>query len=462
MSGHETFAAEGQIIHHQRRNHLTQMVSSTLITNYTYDEDGDRAKAAVNGVTTAYPFAHYEVEGSTVRKCYYRGRQRIIARMAGALAVKTVHQGSAVTTTHYVGGYYERAINGAARRYYRLGDQVVLYDGTAYHTLYGDHLNSATLTTNASGTKTSETRYYPYGAHRYDWGNDPSERDFTGQRRDAEIALLDYVARRYSPYLGRFVSPDSIVPQPGNPQSLNRYSYVLNNPLRYTDPTGHCATDENDVCDPVETRREYTRIRVRTNPHYAEARLVLANMIYGEQGGETVSFQVAAGYVAWNRAGHRLENVVSVVAAPNQFQGYQGPHIPNPQPTGIARQAWESIYNVVAPDVLTGIEPDPTGGALFFANIETEQVQVYADTLARQVQDKYPNENLSRGQALARAGYGSLLPGRLSATGHPLVYNRLEPVALQDYQVASPRSPLNVSPGTGPTRGTRRHPEVQP
>ncbi|PKO20281.1 MAG: hypothetical protein CVU38_20960, partial [Chloroflexi bacterium HGW-Chloroflexi-1] len=43
------------------------------------------------------------------------------------------------------------------------------------------------------------------------------------------------------PALGRFIQADSIVPQPGNPQALNRYSYVLGNPLRYTDPTGHQA-----------------------------------------------------------------------------------------------------------------------------------------------------------------------------------------------------------------------------
>jgi RHS repeat-associated protein len=96
------------------------------------------------------------------------------------------------------------------------------------------------LTTDAAGTRTSETRYYPYGAHRYDWGSDPSDRDFTRQRRDAEIALLDYVARRYSPYLNRWIQPDPIVPDLVNPQNLNRYSYVLNNPLRYADPSGHC------------------------------------------------------------------------------------------------------------------------------------------------------------------------------------------------------------------------------
>ena len=54
--------------------------------------------------------------------------------------------------------------------------------------------------------------------------------------------LYDYGARFYSPLLGRFTSADSIVPQPGNPQSLNRYAYTLNNPLIRIDPTGH--TDE--------------------------------------------------------------------------------------------------------------------------------------------------------------------------------------------------------------------------
>jgi len=40
--------------------------------------------------------------------------------------------------------------------------------------------------------------------------------------------------------LGRFIQPDTVVPNPGNPQALNRYSYVLNNPIKYRDPSGHC------------------------------------------------------------------------------------------------------------------------------------------------------------------------------------------------------------------------------
>jgi RHS repeat-associated protein len=62
---------------------------------------------------------------------------------------------------------------------------------------------------------------------------------FTGQREEAGFGLYDYNARYYDPYLNRFVSPDTIVPDPANPQSWNRYSYVYNNPLRYVDPTGH-------------------------------------------------------------------------------------------------------------------------------------------------------------------------------------------------------------------------------
>ena len=46
-------------------------------------------------------------------------------------------------------------------------------------------------------------------------------------------------ARWYDPALGRWIQADSIVPEPGNPQALNRFSYVYNNPLRYVDPSGH-------------------------------------------------------------------------------------------------------------------------------------------------------------------------------------------------------------------------------
>ncbi|MBN1995489.1 MAG: hypothetical protein JW953_22570, partial [Anaerolineae bacterium] len=46
-------------------------------------------------------------------------------------------------------------------------------------------------------------------------------------------------ARFYDPHLGQFTQPDSLVPQPGNPIAWNRYAYVYNNPVNYTDSSGH-------------------------------------------------------------------------------------------------------------------------------------------------------------------------------------------------------------------------------
>jgi len=59
-----------------------------------------------------------------------------------------------------------------------------------------------------------------------------------------------YNARWHDPYLNHFTQPDSIVPDPYNSQDWDRYSYARNNPLRYTDPTGHCSTDSSndDYC----------------------------------------------------------------------------------------------------------------------------------------------------------------------------------------------------------------------
>ena len=65
------------------------------------------------------------------------------------------------------------------------------------------------------------------------------------------IQLIDFNARFYSPRLGRFIQPDSIIPNWTNPQSLNRFSYVLNSPLMYIDPSGHMYISQpiiNEVC----------------------------------------------------------------------------------------------------------------------------------------------------------------------------------------------------------------------
>jgi RHS repeat-associated protein len=67
-----------------------------------------------------------------------------------------------------------------------------------------------------------------------------------GQRVESSLGLLFYNARFYDPLLARFIQADTIVP--GGVQGLDRYAYVNNNPLKYTDPSGHAICDEDGNC----------------------------------------------------------------------------------------------------------------------------------------------------------------------------------------------------------------------
>jgi RHS repeat-associated protein len=125
------------------------------------------------------------------------------------------------------------------------GDPVSSNNGLFF--ILSDHLGSTSLLTTSNGSVVpgSATWYLPFGGYR---GATPTQtitdRDYTGQRENMELDLLYYGARFYIPGLGRFASADSIVPNPMNPQSLNRYTYVLNRPLKFTDPSGHSYCDE--------------------------------------------------------------------------------------------------------------------------------------------------------------------------------------------------------------------------
>jgi RHS repeat-associated protein len=141
-----------------------------------------------------------------------------------------------------VGGYYEW--DGAqAKTYYSLGGVRVAerVNGAAPLWLFGDHLGSQAITANNDGSFLAEVRYKPWGADRYTNGTMPTTYRFTGQRLDTDARLYYYGARYYDYLVGRFAQPDTVVPDPGDPQSLNRYSYANNNALKYVDPSGHWA-----------------------------------------------------------------------------------------------------------------------------------------------------------------------------------------------------------------------------
>ena len=113
--------------------------------------------------------------------------------------------------------------------------------GGTLHWLGSDHLGSTLRVLDSSFTALDGMRYKPYGEDRDTGSSLNTDRKFTGQTEDEAAGLYWYASRAYDAAIGRFVSPDSIVPAPGNPQSLNRYSYVYNNPLKYVDPSGHSA-----------------------------------------------------------------------------------------------------------------------------------------------------------------------------------------------------------------------------
>jgi RHS repeat-associated protein len=102
------------------------------------------------------------------------------------------------------------------------------------------------MVTDASGNIVGKQRYYPFGETRYTSGTMYTDKLFTGQRQMTDLGIYYYNARFYSPYINRFLSADTIVPGFANPQNLNRFSYGLNNPSRYTDPTGHMAIGDTN------------------------------------------------------------------------------------------------------------------------------------------------------------------------------------------------------------------------
>ncbi len=112
--------------------------------------------------------------------------------------------------------------------------------------LHRDHLGSITAITDENAQLVEQLAYDPHGKRRnIDWSDalaqiyaQETERSFTGHRYLDDVGLIHMGGRTYDPDLGRFLSADPFIQEPANPQSLNRYTYVLNNPLSYTDPSG--------------------------------------------------------------------------------------------------------------------------------------------------------------------------------------------------------------------------------
>jgi RHS repeat-associated protein len=119
---------------------------------------------------------------------------------------------------------------------------------------FADHLGTARVVTNSAGTILDDSDFYPFGGERPVTSSSGNTYKFTSKERDSESGLDNFVARYNSSNLGRFMSPDpdNAGASLGAPQSWNAYSYVLNNPLKYIDPSGMDCIYLNDAGDSVD------------------------------------------------------------------------------------------------------------------------------------------------------------------------------------------------------------------
>src|SRR5574340_1669005 len=191
-------AAQADTFTYDALNRMTQAVTPSASETYVYGEGEGRIKKVNGTLTTYYIDADYEENwnGSTkteVIKHYFAGAQRVATR-----------------------------------------------DNEGLKYQHPDHLGSASRATDALGTQVRAFWYDPYGSQAATSGTATVKYQYTDKEHDA-TNLYYYGARYYDPILGRFLSADTLLPSLYDPQQLNRYAYVRNNPVRLVDPSGHQA-----------------------------------------------------------------------------------------------------------------------------------------------------------------------------------------------------------------------------
>ncbi len=267
-------------------------INNTATTSFVYDGAGARVKKNTSTGSSIYLGKLYECKEGTCTKYIFGGDTRLAMKNGtDVLYYHQDHLGSTLAvsnnrgTQQYPCSSKPVRIAAATPRYFDTiqaaynaaadGDVIQTRAGTfaenlelnrnisvtlsgGYDCGYAGRLqnaqlvgmlsdNAGTLTiesfdiviTGYAMTKVEDVQYLPFGETRMDAGYLSVTHKYTSQELDAETGLYYYGARYYNPVLGRFISPDTIVPDFRNPQALNRYSYVLNNPLYYNDPTGN-------------------------------------------------------------------------------------------------------------------------------------------------------------------------------------------------------------------------------
>ena len=164
--------------------------------------------------------------------------------------------GTATKTRYYFGSSCEReVVAGVTTQYIWIGGDAYTAVAVAkkvgagswvVYNIFRDHLG--TITHLKTGSTITEYSFDAWGRRRdkddwtYTLTSEPvlfADRGFTGHEYLADFKLYNMNGRLYDPVVGRFLSADPIIQDPGFTQSYNRYSYCLNNPLKFTDPSGN-------------------------------------------------------------------------------------------------------------------------------------------------------------------------------------------------------------------------------
>ncbi len=221
-----------------------------VTTNYVYGDSAQNHAAT----TTPAGTLTYDANGNAVSRgsqtLTYNWDNRLVRVVAAGVGLAFTYDGDgrrarkvdqAGAPTLYLGRLWERNHSTAqeTQYVYAAGRLVAFKQAGTVHYVLADHLGSTMLQLSASGAVEKRMRYSAFGQARDSAAGLLTDRRFTGQRLDTAVDLYDYGAREYDQTSARFTQPDSASPGIGTPQSLNRYSYVLNNPLRYVDPTGN-------------------------------------------------------------------------------------------------------------------------------------------------------------------------------------------------------------------------------
>ena len=223
--------------------------------NYEYDPNGNMVRGAGRTIKyTAYNKPYSIANGSAQLMFEYGAdRNRISQRILNREGMRTIH---------YIGKLFEKQMqsNGTVEFKYFIyaGSALVAINTRVNNNTENlrfallDHLGSIDTLTDESGKIVERFSYDAFGKRRTaTWNDGPTaeivatlissvtSRSFTGHEYLADMGLIHMNGRVYDPEIGRFLSADSYIQFPEDIQGFNRYSYVLNNPLSATDPTGH-------------------------------------------------------------------------------------------------------------------------------------------------------------------------------------------------------------------------------